>query len=95
MKLFILSSINLLQSIESFFSNPDVIQTIIAVVIILFGLAHLFRLDKYKGLGWLVSPASSRQRAWFNTIGEKWYSRLMGSIFTISGFLLLYLMWGF
>ena len=93
MKLFILMVIYLFQSIESFFSDPDVIQTIIAGIIILFGLAHLFRLDRVKGLAWLVSPASSRQREWLNTIGEKWYSILMGSIYTLSGLLLFYLMY--
>ena len=93
MKLFILMVIYLVQSIESFFSDPDVIHTIIAGIIILFGLAHLFRVDRVKGLAWLVSPASSRQREWLNTIGEKWYSILMGSIYTLSGLLLFYLMY--
>ena len=93
MKLFFIKSLIVLQSEESFFSDPNVVQTIIAVIIILFGLAHFFRLDRVKSLAWLISPASSRQREWLNTIGEKWYSRLMGSIFTFSGLLLLYLMW--
>ncbi|MEP2280055.1 hypothetical protein [Maribacter sp.] len=93
MKLFILMVTYLFQSIESFFSNQDVIYTIIAVLVVLYGLAHIFRLNKYKGFSWVVSPASSKQRAWYNSLGEKWYSIIMGSIYTAFGILLLYLLW--
>ncbi|WP_036154317.1 hypothetical protein [Maribacter forsetii] len=93
MKLFILVVIYLFQSIASFFSNQDVIYTIIAVLVVLYGLAHIFRLDKVKGFSWVVSPASSKQRAWYNSLGEKWYGILMGSIYTSFGILLLYLLW--
>ena len=93
MKLFFIKALIVLQSEESFFSDPNVVQTIIAVIIILFGLAHLFRIERFKGFGWIVSPASTKQRDWLNSIGEKWYSRLMGSIYTFFGLLILYLIW--
>ncbi|QCE43062.1 hypothetical protein [Psychroserpens sp. NJDZ02] len=95
MKLFFSKTIHLLQSKEFSFSNPDVVHTILAIIFLAFALLHLLRVDRFKYWSWLVSPASSRQRDWLNSLGEKWYSRLMAVVFAAFGLLILYLTWYF
>ncbi len=58
-------------------NNPHYGYLLVAIVLIVFSFGS------FKKYNWAISPGSSYQRFLYNTIGEKWFSRLIGAGFLI------------
>ncbi|WP_067143423.1 hypothetical protein [Oceanivirga salmonicida] len=61
---------------EYFYANPSIAYYLVGVVALIFGVASLM------GKAWAIDPGSYRQKQWYNFLGPKWFSRIIG-VFSI------------
>jgi len=58
-------------------SNPHYGYLLVAIVLLIFAFGS------FKKYNWAISPGSTYQRYLYSRIGEKWFSRVMGTGFLI------------
>ncbi|MBE7688076.1 hypothetical protein F6A46_07500 [Tenacibaculum finnmarkense genomovar ulcerans] len=69
---------DLIQQANDFMTtNPEYGYLLVAVVLLIFSLGS------FKKYNWAISPGSSYQRFLYSTMGEKWFSIIMGGGFLI------------